>query len=81
MRFSMSQSRIAGGGEFCSAYISFMMIEPRTAAGTRRPLKKSMEERMYSSEVVAPPRIERAVLRMALDVVIGEVGEMLNAGG
>jgi hypothetical protein len=40
-----------------------------------------MEERMYSSEVVAPPRIERAVLRMALDVVIGEVGEMLNAGG
>lgn len=55
-----------------------MMMEPRTAAGTRRPLKKSMEERMYSSEVVEPPRIERAVFRITLDGVIGEVGEMPN---
>jgi hypothetical protein len=34
-------------------------------AGTRRPLKKSMEERMYSSDR-EPPRIVRDVIRRLL---------------
>lgn len=33
------------------------MIDPNTAAGTRKPLKKSMDERMYSSDW-EPPLIE-----------------------
>lgn len=50
------------------------MMEPSTAAGTRRPLKKSMEERMYSSpDWVEPPRIVRAEVKEAAVCVMPNV--------
>jgi hypothetical protein len=40
-------------------------MDLRTAVGTRRPLKKSMEEWMYSSDW-EPPRIVRDAIRRLL---------------